>query len=225
MTTILLNDDNELVITVKERVMQRSKNVDSVQFLVPIMYKDTINMTPYTCMLEYLLPVSKKYKIEILARDSEIYEENFFRYVLPFDTGFTSEVGEIEFQLTLTFSDMDSEGVVTQYVRKSSSCMVPIIPITAWSDVIPDEAINSIDQKVLELKELLNELNETAGVIDQTKADNIKIVSESDPDTGEEDKFLTLTADGEEIGDRINLDDLGFDISEVSSEGLIKVII
>lgn len=225
MTTILLNDDNELVITNKERIMQRSKNVDSLQFLIPQMYKDTIDMTPYTCTLEYLLPISKKYNVEILTRDEEMYEETFFRYVLPFDTGFTSEVGEIEFQLTLTYSEMNSEGAITQYVRKSSSCKVSIIPITAWSDVIPDAALNAIDQKVLELKELANELNETAGVIDQTKADNIKIVSESDPDTGEEDKFLTLTADGEEIGDKINLDDLGFDISEVSSEGLIKVII
>lgn len=219
MTTILLNDDNELVVTVKERIMQRSKNVDSLQFIVPIIYKETIDMTPYECTLEYLLPISKKYKTEILTRDPEPYKDDFYRYILPFDTGFTSEIGDIEFQLTLTNSEMDSEGIVTQYVRKSSSCVVPIIPITAWSDVIPDEALNSLDQKVLELKELLNELNDTAGVIDKTKADNIKIVSE------DEDKFLTLTADGEEIGDKINLDDLGFDISEVSTEGLIKVII
>ena len=219
MTTILLNDENELIVTVRERIMQRSKNVDSLQFVVPIMYKETINMTPYICTLEYLLPISKQYKTEILVRDPEIYKEGYFRYILPFDTGFTTEVGDIEFQLTLTDSEMNPDGTVTQFVRKSSTCTVSIIPITAWSDVIPDSALNSLDQKVLELKELLNQLNETAGVIDQTKADNIKIVSE------DEEKFLTLTADGEEIGNKINLDDLGFDISEVSTEGLIKVII
>lgn len=220
MTTVLLNDDNELIITSKERIMQRSKNVDNLQFITSVMYKDTIDMTDFTCTLEYLLPISKEYKVETLVRDEELYKDEYFSYSLPFDTNFTSENGGIECQLTFTNSVMDDQGVVTQYVRKSSPCKITIVPVTAWSDVIPDSAINFLDQKVLELKELLNELNDTSGVITSTKADNIEIVSQ---ESGE--KYLTLTSSGVEIGNKIDLNDLGYDISEVSSEGLVKVII
>ena len=38
MYTILATDDNELRVTVKERIMQRSKMVDSFHFLVKPMY-------------------------------------------------------------------------------------------------------------------------------------------------------------------------------------------
>ena len=39
MYTILVNDDNTLLTTVKERIMQKSKLVDSLHFLVNPTYK------------------------------------------------------------------------------------------------------------------------------------------------------------------------------------------
>ena len=40
MYTILLGEDNELVTSVQERIMQRSKLVDSLHFLVEPIYKE-----------------------------------------------------------------------------------------------------------------------------------------------------------------------------------------
>lgn len=40
MYTLLLNNNNELITTVKERIMQRSKLVDNLHFLVEPNYKD-----------------------------------------------------------------------------------------------------------------------------------------------------------------------------------------
>ena len=67
MYTILVTNENELKVTVKERIMQRSKLVDSFHFLVDQLYKDNIDMTDFTVTMEYVLPVSKKYVTETLV--------------------------------------------------------------------------------------------------------------------------------------------------------------
>ena len=59
--TILINDDNTLTTSVRERIMQRSKLVDSLHFLCPQTYKE-LDMDDFTVTLEYILPVSREYK-------------------------------------------------------------------------------------------------------------------------------------------------------------------
>ena len=60
MYTILVNDDNTLTTSIRERIMQRSKLVDSLHFLVYPTYKG-LDMTDFTVTMEYILPVSKEY--------------------------------------------------------------------------------------------------------------------------------------------------------------------
>lgn len=220
MMTVLLNDNNELIVTVKDRIMQRSKNVDVLSFIVPRIYKDSIDMLDYACTLEYLTPASHRYKVESLVMDESLYyptetSQPFIKYTLPFDTNLTLESGDVEMKLTLTFLDVNEDGQQVQYVRETSSCKIPIIPITAWSDVIADEALTPLNQKILELQGLANAINELATAIDTEKADNIAITNE----------YLTLTSKGVEIGDKISLDDLGEGITESTTDGLIKVLI
>ena len=87
MYTILINSDNELVHTVKERIMCRSKLVDSLHFLTEPTYKET-DMMPFTVTLEYRLPISKEYHIEILDRSEDMYK-GMLEYKLPFDSTLT----------------------------------------------------------------------------------------------------------------------------------------
>ena len=68
--TILINDDNTLTTSVRERIMQRSKLVDSLHFLCPPTYKE-LDMTDFTVTLEYILPVSREYKTEELVKSEE----------------------------------------------------------------------------------------------------------------------------------------------------------
>ena len=110
MYTILLNETNELITSVRERIMQRSKLVDNLHFLVDPIYKG-IDMSDFTVMLEYLTPVSREYKTEILVKSDELYKEKL-EYKLPFDTALTKEAGDIEVQLTFIKVDMDAEGKV-----------------------------------------------------------------------------------------------------------------
>lgn len=147
MYTILVQDDHTLIATVRERIMQRSKLINKMLFLVPQNYDD-LDMTNTTVCMEYLKPVSHEYKSEILEKSSELYK-GYLQYVVPFDTEFTQEAGDLELQLTFTKVEMDADGEVTQYVRKTSPIVVPVIPITAWSDVIPDAALSAIDQRII----------------------------------------------------------------------------
>ena len=99
MYTILVGESNELVTSVKERIMQRSKLVDNLHFLVDPIYKG-IDMTDFTVMMEYILPVSREYKSEVLVKSDELYKEKL-EYKLPFDTCLTKEAGDIEVSLLL----------------------------------------------------------------------------------------------------------------------------
>ena len=216
MYTILVTQDNELKVSVKERIMQRSKLVDSFHFLVDPIYKDTIDMTNFTVTMEYLLPVSKKYKTETLVLQPELYKEKL-EYRLKFDTGLTAEAGDIELHLTFTMTELDPEGKATQYVRKTSDCIITIVPISAWSDIIPDEALSALDQKILKIDEQIKALSESAMLLVQDKADNIVL----DTETNE----IYLTSNGEPLGDRITIDELGDAIIETEDDGLVQVII
>lgn len=215
MYTILVKDTNELTITVKERIMQRSKLIDTLHFLVNPLYKE-INMTDFTVMMEYILPVSKEYQTELLTLSEELYKDKL-EYKLPFDTKLTKEAGNIEVQLSFTKVDLDAEGNTIQYVRKTSPTTITIVPISAWSDIIPDAALNAVDQRILETQAQIKALEELNNIVATTKADNIVLDSETHE--------LYLTSNGEAIGDKIDMDSLGNAIVESTEDGLVKMII
>lgn len=211
MYTILLDETNELKTSVRERVIQRSKLVDNLHFLVDPSYKG-IDMSDFTVMLEYILPVSKEYHTEILVKSDELYKEKL-EYKLPFDTSLTKEAGDIRFQLTFSKVVLNPDGSNTQMVRKTSESIITILPISAWSDIIPDQALSSIDQRILATQAMLEAANEMANYLDDIKADNMIY--------NEEGKYLQLTSHGTPIGDQIKLDGIGVNIVsiEVDEEG------
>jgi len=190
---ILVGEDNSLTTTRKERIMQRSKLVDNLWFLAYPKYKGQ-NMSEYTVMLEYVLPCSKKYRTEILELSDEMYEDHL-KYTLPFDTQLTSESGEIEAQLTFVKADIDENGNSIQRVRKTSTVKINIVPISAWSDIIPDSALSALDQRLIKVDSQIKALSDMGTIFDNTKADNIVY----------EDNKLQLTANGMKIGNSVNI--------------------
>lgn len=193
MYTILVTNSNELVTTVKERIMQRSKLVDTLHFLAEPSYKG-IDMTDFSVTLEYILPVSREYKTENLVKSDELYK-NMLEYKLPFDTNLTKEAGKIEVQLTFSRVTLDAEGNPVQQVRKISTATVTIIPIAAWSDIIPDSALSALDQRLIATGAMISQLNDMYEYLDETKADNIMF----DEDT----HTFQLSSNGQAIGDQL----------------------
>ena len=195
MDTMLLTESNELTTSVRERIMQRSKLVDSLHFLVDPTYKG-IDMSDFTVMMEYIMPVSREYKTEILVKSDELYK-NKLEYKLPFDTCLTKEAGKVEVQLTFVKVVLDEEGNSVQYVRKTSTATITIVPIAAWSDIIADSALTALDQRLIQAEAILNAANEMNMYLNDTKADNIVL--------NKEENTVQLSANGVPVGDVIDL--------------------
>lgn len=210
MYTILVNESNELITTVKERIMQRSKLVDNLHFLVDPVYKEQ-NMEDFTVMMEYILPVSREYKTEILVKSDELYKDKL-EYKLPFDTCLTKEAGKIEIQLSFVKVDLDENGKSAQRVRKAGPATITIVPVSAWSDIIPDSALSALDQRLVMVDAMINAANDTLATMENTKADNVVY----DENTSE----LQLTSNGQLIGNSVKIK-----ASEAALEDGVPVVV
>lgn len=221
MYTILVNNDNELITSVRERIMQRSKLVDSLHFLVNQIYKD-IEMKDFTVRMDYRLPVSEEPHSEIL--DLTVDEENnpilykdHLEYKLPIDSNLTREAGDIEVKLTFTKTELDADGQATQRVRKTSSAFITIVKIEAWC-IPSDSALDAVDQRQLKADEQIKALSEIGELMVATKADNIQM----------NDNYLQLTSNGEPIGDKVevkNIVEVGNDeLVKEDSDGIFRVV-
>lgn len=212
MYVILVNDDNTLLTSQKSRIMQRSKLVDELWFLASQTYNG-YSMADCTVLLEYVLPVSREYHTEILTLSEELYEKKL-KYLVPVDTKLTAEPGDIEVQLSFVYSDLDEDGSSIQRVRKTSSEKITIVPITAWSDIIPDSALTALDQRIIKMDAQIKAINDANKSINKSKADNLSY----DEDTN----AIQLTADGKPIGDKVQLrrceaDENGTPVVDLSS--------
>ena len=201
---ILVNDDDTLYGSKKERIMQRSKCVDDLVFIVNQIYRNKHDMTNASVVLEYLLPVSKKYETEYLTLSDERYNDCFLQYKLPFDTKITSESGSVELQLTFAYTDLDENGNGIQRVRKTSPTTINIIPISAWSDIIPDSALSALDQRILKQDAQMRALADLAGVLEGGEVTGMvdNLVYNSTEDT------LQLSANGVGVGDKVFIRDM-----------------
>lgn len=199
MYTILLNDTNELITSVRERIMQRSKLVDALHFLVDPIYKG-IDMSDFTVIMEYITPVSREYKTEYLVKSDELYKEKL-EYKLPLDTYLTREAGKIEVQLTFAKVELDADGNAKQYIRKTSPTTITIVPISAWSDIVADSALTALDQRLIQVDAMINAANDMNNYLYETKADNIIINKETNT--------IQLTANGTPIGNAVEYSTCG----------------
>lgn len=197
---ILVEQDNSLYGSHKERIMQRSTGIDSLIFIADPMYRNVHDMTNATVMLEYLLPVSRIYKTEYLALSDERYNNHYLQYKLPLNTNLTSEAGRVELQLTFVYTDLDANGNGIQKVRKTSPTFVEIVPISAWSDIIPDAALSSLDQRLIKLDASMKAINNYLDVLDSTAVDNL--VYDNKAET------LQLSANGVGVGNKVSVRDM-----------------
>lgn len=212
MYVILCNDDDSLYGSHKERIMQRSNCVENLVFIVNSIYRNTYDMTNATVLLEYLLPVSKRYKTEILTLSDERYKDCFLQYKLPINTEITSEAGSVQLQLTFAYVEMDEHGKGIQRVRKTSTTTIDVIPISAWSDIIPDQCLGGLDQRLIMMNSQLQALNDYMNVIDNKQVDDL--VYDSVEDT------LQLHSNGVGVGSKVSVKDIlddGIPVVELGS--------
>lgn len=198
MYVILVNKDNSMNATKKARIVQKSKLVDDFYFLVEPEYNGH-DMSKATVLLEYLTPVSRKYRTETLVLDKDGYKGHL-KYILPVDTNFTAEAGSLEIQLSFIYID-DINGVPIQRVRKTTPPLkVEISPIAAWSDIVPDDALTVIDQRIVAQTAQIQALAEIAVALNDDMVDNLVY--------NEKEDTLQLTANGKGVGDKVSVKDM-----------------
>lgn len=200
MYVILCNDDDSLYGSKKERIMQRSKCIENLVFIVNPIYRNTYDMTGATVLLEYLLPVSKRYKTELLSLSDERYNDCFLQYKLPIDTEITSEAGSVQLQLTFAYTDLDINGKGIQRIRKTSTTTIEVIPIAAWSDIVPDAALSSLDQRLIKMDSQMRAINEYMNALDSNKVDDL--IYNSNEET------LQLSSKGVGVGSKVSVRDM-----------------
>lgn len=121
MYTILVNDDNTLQTSIRARIMQNSKNIDELHFLVKPNYNE-IDMTDLTVILTYILPISRERKTLTLTKSEELYKERLeYKILLDDDENLiTSESGDVKMWLTF-MNDTD----VVRYTTHISITVEP----------------------------------------------------------------------------------------------------
>ena len=198
--TFVIEEDNCLTTSRREVIMQRSKLVDEINFLVNPTYKTIENdMSLFNVIMEYILPVSRKYDTLELELDPEGYQE-YLKYVVPLDTNFSSEAGDIELQLTFIYVGLDADGNGVQKVRKTKVAKLHITPVAAWSDIIPDSALSALDQRIIKTQAQINELGYYAQVTYENQVDNIRY--------DDVKETLQLMAGNKVVGDAVSVRDM-----------------
>lgn len=210
MYVILVNRDNTMVATQKENIMQRSKLVDKFCFLVQPTYED-LQIVNCTALLEYVLPVSRKYSSETLVPATEDYK-GYLQYFLPIDTNLTAEPGNIELTLTFLYVGFNDVGEVVQRVRKTFPIEITVHMTKSWSDVIPDNALSAIDQRIIKTDAQIKALQDMGTMFELTKADNLKYYKETaelqllsgDVEIGDKVKLQSIQVDGDNLEDIVD---------------------
>lgn len=196
--TIIVCDDNTLYGSHKRKIIQREKLFNKLWFLVPPCYNG-YDMSQCSVTMRYLLPISKEFRTETLVLSDEKYEE-YLKYVLPVDTCFTKEWGDIELNLTFTMLDVDADGNIVQRVRKTENHTLTITKIPDWDSIVPDSSLAAIDQRIIMQSAQIKALESLANTLDNNKVDNLVY--------NDKEETLQLSAKGIGIGNKVSVRDM-----------------
>ncbi len=213
MYTLLINNDNTVTATVTHPIMQRSKLVDDLYFIVPKMY-NKYNMSDFDFIMEYKTPVLNKHSLKKLVLVDENYKGDYLKYTLSIDTDLTAENGDVEIKLKFIGLSMQLDGTVLQHVREIMPFKLTIIPIVSWF-IDPDEDLDPLVQMIIANQQNIKATADLAGILNQSKADNISL--------DKINKEIYLTQHGNKLGNAIPLSELGDELAEATEKGLVKM--
>ena len=159
MYTLKITDENTVVTTVKESIVERSNYVDKIQIVTSKMYREQIDMSDTTVYMKYKLPVSDKIKMTQLIINNLEYEQNYIQYLIPVDAALTAEAGDIEVSFTFLKLVANEDGTYTSYIRKTTSGVIHITPLVQFDKYEPSELFTEIDQRLLAMEGMIKDLN------------------------------------------------------------------
>lgn len=208
MCTILIQDDNLATITKQSRILQRTKNINTLRIIIPKIYENQ-DFTPYSVLMEFKLPISKEVNLKELTLIDDAYKEDYNLYEFPLGTDFTKEAGEVEIQLSIVGLVMEADGTTKEIVRNISPFTIPIVSVADWFNV-PDPELATLTQYYLAAKQQILALNDLTAILSEKKADDIKL----DIESGE----IYLVSGSTRIGTGIMLSDLNSELVQIGGK-------
>lgn len=206
MYTLRITDDNNVITTVKESLMEKSNCVNSIQIIINKLYKEQIDMTDTTAYMKYVLPVTKKIKMIQLIADTTT-DESHILYTIPVTANISAEPGDIEVSFTFLKLVHDEESdTTTSYVRKTESGLIHITKLAQFDSYEPSEMLTELDQRILALMATAEDIKK----LGQATYDNMPIDMKLDSEA----KKLTLVNANGNTGDGVGIADLSDSIAK-----------
>jgi hypothetical protein len=213
MFRVLVRNDNSVIVTENQRIMQGSKLVDVLQIMVPKTYNE-LNMQECTAYLNFITPINHKIdQVELTITDDN-YENDYLCYQMSVNTNLTTEVGDIQFFLEFIQVDMTEAGEVKTSVRKTDVFIMSIIPVADWF-VVPDELLNTLDQRLIAQQQAIKAMADLQNTLAEDKLDDIKL----DVEAG----TLYGTSGGVRKGTGVKISDLGDAIANDTKDGMVVI--
>ena len=206
MYTLRITDDNNVITTVKESLMEKSNCVNSIQIIINKLYKEQIDMTDTTAYMKYVLPVTKKIKMTQLIADTTT-DESHILYTIPVTANISAEPGDIEVSFTfLKLVHDDESDTTTSYFRKTESGLIHITKLAQFDSYEPSEMLTELDQRILILMATAEDIKK----LGQATYDNMPIDMKLDSEA----KKLTLVNANGNTGDGVGIADLSDSIAK-----------
>ena len=195
MYTLLVNDENQVITTQKETIMQRTNCADKIQILIKKQYKD-VDMSNAIVYMEYKLPISNKLKLLQLNKGT-YKNDDYMQFIVPSDLQLTSEAGDIAVVFRIySLQFIDEKGVWVN--RNSQEGYITITPLVPWSDIEIDEMFSGIDQRLIALEMLSQNIEAQTQMMYENMATDIVI---------DDEKLHIATMNGV-TGEGVALDDI-----------------
>lgn len=148
MITILVNNQNQMIVTTSELIMQHSQNVHIIQIFVPEEYNN-FNMKDFSAYIE-IVPPNQRYKHLYLQPTEISRKEGYVQYDIEIPSEFTMFAGDMSMQMTFTKVD---DNTYKTYIRHTTSCTLKVEPIEKWSELITDDALSDLDQRIVKIEQ------------------------------------------------------------------------
>lgn len=197
--TILINKDHTFTHTNIKRIMRRSNLIDQIRFLVDPVYNN-LNMMTTNAVLQFVTPISRTYTPLLLTPSPELYKGKV-EYLVPLDTNYTKEAGELE--LTIHFSYLSLEnGEFKPQVRTIGKTSITIHDDVHWSDYIPTADLDNIasmftlNQSIVEQNRINIEMLADITPVDIKLSDDKKVI-------------YLVNENGNKVGNTIAVEELG----------------
>lgn len=136
INTILMNNEKELVVSVRKAIYQNENLVDNLRFLIPQTYGGQA-LSEFTVNLQYVTPANEVVTEELTLNDDQY--KGMLEYILPIDTKITALAGKVQ-KLHLIFCKKvgggTDRGKPTECILNTSEIYIEVLPSTDYRDFI-----------------------------------------------------------------------------------------